>query len=171
MAINYCICKASYACESYSLLFFSSMQGRQQLSCTVLRPPVSRYLSVYNSVSSLSYLCHSTWLHIHWQLLPFDSVTRFTLPLDFTSENRKHLWRGISQIQKVCKVSSRIVNWTKQSKAHALFIRIGLIMKGTLKCSNNLSCFVLTNTWQTSSWSITPMGGGGALRLATCDRR
>jgi len=32
-----------------------------------------------------------------------------------------------------------------------------------------LSCLVLTNDWQTSSWSrpITPMGGGGALRHAT----
>jgi len=31
-------------------------------------------------------------------------------------------------------------------------------------------CLVLMNNWQTSSWSITPMGGGGALRHATCDR-
>ena len=31
-------------------------------------------------------------------------------------------------------------------------------------------CLVLMNDWQTSSWSITPMGGGGALRHATCDK-
>ena len=31
-----------------------------------------------------------------------------------------------------------------------------------------LSCLVLTSTWQTSSWSITPVAGGGALRHATC---
>jgi len=30
---------------------------------------------------------------------------------------------------------------------------------------------VLLNNWHTSSWSITPMGGGGTLRHATCDRR
>ena len=35
----------------------------------------------------------------------------------------------------------------------------------------SLSCLVLLNNWHTSSWSITPMGGGGALRHATCDRR
>jgi len=27
-----------------------------------------------------------------------------------------------------------------------------------------MPCIVLMNNWQTSSWSITPMGGGGALR-------
>ena len=31
----------------------------------------------------------------------------------------------------------------------------------------DLSCLVLMNNWQTSSWSITPMGGGGALWRAT----
>ena len=34
-----------------------------------------------------------------------------------------------------------------------------------------LLLLVLLNNWHTSSWSITPMGGGGALRHATCDRR
>jgi len=44
-----------------------------------------------------------------------------------------------------------------------------VMLSRRLTCTRRLvlSCLVLMNNWQTSSWSITPMGGGGALWRAT----
>jgi len=51
-----------------------------------------------------------------------------------------------------------------------MLMELSEVISDTVAVLSSKSCLVLTSDWQSSSWSITPMAGGGALWHAKCDR-
>ena len=51
-----------------------------------------------------------------------------------------------------------------------MLMELSEVISDTVAVLFSKSCLVLTSDWQSSSWSITPMAGGGALWHAKCDR-